>query len=243
MASPSPAPPCRRVMLWSPWRKWPKTKGRKAGAMPSPWSLTVSLVERSPRSRLTSTRPSGWLNFTALESRQDTTCSSRSRSPSTAPAWGSSATWSRIRRASAEWRVDSTAAHTTSARSIGATSSRRLPEVMRDTSSRSSMRRVSATALRSMVSSACFCWSSATRPERIILVHPRMALSGVRSSWFIVLRNSSFTSSASSSAASSWVSFAESAAEADAALRSSWPAMAVARVDAMRSPASSRKPR
>jgi len=103
--------------------------------------------------------------------------------------------------------MDSSAAFTTAARSTGSSSSRIFPLTMRETSSRSSIRRPCATAFRSMMSSARrVAGSSCVR--RRICAHPRTAFSGVRSSCDSVARNSSFTRLASS--ASWWARCASS---------------------------------
>ena len=73
-------------------------------------------------------------------------------------------------------------------------SSRALPDWMRLMSSKSSMSCTCARALRSITSTACATSSGlASAPESLrMFAHPRMALSGVRSSWESVARNSSF---------------------------------------------------
>ena len=83
MASPSPRPPCRRVVLASAWRKRSKTCGRNSGLMPMPVSMTLISTCELTRSRSTWTWPPLGVNLTALESRFQTTCWSRAASPVT----------------------------------------------------------------------------------------------------------------------------------------------------------------
>ena len=94
IASPSPVPPKVRVVEASACRKGSKRCWRTSGAMPTPVSLTsTSTVTRScwreTRWALMSTRPA-WVNFTALDTRLDTTCPSRVGSPTRERGiWGS----------------------------------------------------------------------------------------------------------------------------------------------------------
>ena len=71
-------------------RKRSNTCGRKSGAMPMPVSLTtISTCEFDALEPRTWTRPPFGVNFTALDSRFQTTCCSRSGSPETGPTRGS----------------------------------------------------------------------------------------------------------------------------------------------------------
>ena len=98
----------------------------------------------------------------------------------------------RICLASAAGVTVSTAFFTTSPTSTGWMVRRIFPEMIRDTSRMSSTIRVSDEALRATVASACDWRSDGIIPDWSSRVYPRMALSGVRSSWDSVARNSSF---------------------------------------------------
>jgi hypothetical protein len=94
------------------------------------------------------------VNLIALLSRFHTTCWSRAGSPLIGPTSGSSTLVSRTPLSSAAGFSVSTAALTTAAKSTRCTSSRILPETIRDRSSRSSMIRVCVRAFRSITSTA-----------------------------------------------------------------------------------------
>ena len=109
-------------------------------------------------------------------------------------------------------RAASTAASTTASRSTGCTSSRSLPVTMRETSSRSSMSCVCARALRSMTS------RPRARVGRVELRRPAQharpaedRVSGVRSSWESVARNSSLSRFASRASSTRLFSIASEA--------------------------------
>ena len=88
------------------------------------------------------------------------------------------------------------------ARSTSRTCSRSLPVTMRETSSRSSISRACARALRSMLSRPRARVASSALVERSTRAHPSTAFSGVRSSCDSVARNSSFSRLASRSRSS-----------------------------------------
>ena len=103
---------------------------------------------------------------------------------------------------SAAGRMESMAAWMTAERVLGWTASRSLPVMMRDTSRRSSISFVCARTLRSITSRApCRSARDPAVPERSRRVQPRIAASGVRSSWESVVRNSSFMRLASRASA------------------------------------------
>ena len=102
--------------------------------------------------------------------------------------------------ASAEGRTASTPASITGTSAMGLTSSRSLPVMMRETSSRSPMSWVCARTLRSMTSRPRWMDGGSRVPERSITVQPRIGVSGVRSSWESVARNSSLARLAFSAA-------------------------------------------
>ncbi len=123
---------------------------------------------------------------------------------------------------SASGRTVSSAPSMAAATSTAATSRRSFPPTMRDTSRTSSMIRVWARALRSMIPSARS--SSAGACRRATTVHPRMALSGVRSSCDTVARKSSFARFATSASARAARSLSSRRARSRAALSAASPA-------------------
>ena len=168
--------------------------------MPLPLSVTTTFADASLALTATSTRPPLRLNFTALLRRFHAICWSRVGSPSTTTV-GSSAATTSTPLAPAAGRTESIAASTMGASSTSScASSRILPLTMRETSSRSSMSCAIATALRWIVSSALFCRASSNFHEVSIFAQPRIAFSGVRSSWLTTARNSSFARLARSAA-------------------------------------------
>ena len=95
-------------------------------------------------------------------------------------------------RASAAGCTDATAASAMARRCTGSRESRMSPATRRDMSSRSSTRRVSNRAFRSMTSRPAGVMELAC-DRRSTCVQPRIALSGVRSSCDSVPRKSSFS--------------------------------------------------
>ena len=67
--------------------------GRKSGRMPIPVSLTTISTCEFTRSRRTCTRPFFGVNFTAFDTRFQTTCCRRPGSPDTGPTRGSTIVW------------------------------------------------------------------------------------------------------------------------------------------------------
>ena len=114
-------------------------------------------------------------------------------------------------------RTVSTAASTTSPKSIGATSSRILPLIILETSRRSSTSCASARVLRLIDCSPFDVRPSSDAVCSSIAAHPRMAFSGVRSSWDAVARNSSFARLASSACARAACSLASKRARSSSA--------------------------
>ena len=129
------------------------------------------------------------------------TCRRRSGSPATTPARGSSTLCSRISLASAAGRTASSACSTTAVSSRGHTSSRILPLITRETSSRSSISCTWASDWRTMTSSARFICSSPTCPLWSMRAQPYTAFSGVRSSCETTARNWSLARAAASASA------------------------------------------
>jgi hypothetical protein len=151
----------------------------------SAWSFTART--------LTLTAPPRGVNFTALVRRFQTTCCSRSGSPSTGPTPGSTSLRTVNDFAATEACTASSAHPTISDRSSRRTFSRSRPDTMRFMSSRSSMSCACARALRAMVSSPRRVSASPTARASSSVDHPSTALSGVRSSCDSVARNSSFS--------------------------------------------------
>ena len=120
--------------------------------MPMPVSLTTISTCEFTRSRRTCTRPFFGVNFTALDTRFQTTCCRRPGSPDTGPTRGSTIVCTRTPLASAAGWIVATALSTMSGSSTGCTSKRILPDTIRETSSTSSTICVSHVAFRSSVS-------------------------------------------------------------------------------------------
>ena len=137
--------------------------------------------------------PPRGVNLIALLTRFHTTCCSRSGSPSTSIASSPARSPVFTPRASAVGCKPSTTLAASVRTSTSLIRSRTLPEMIRETSSRSSMSRACAWALRSMVSSPSRNSCGFSGPSRSRLVQPTMALSGVRSSCETTSRNSSFS--------------------------------------------------
>ena len=132
------------------------------------------------------------VNLIALLMRFHNTCCRRLASPFTFRAVISTSAVSRIPFASATGCKLSTVASTISHKSTSWTSSRILPEMIRLTSSRSSINLVCSRTLRSMTFMPSFSISESGRPIFSNWVQPKITFSGVRSSWLNVARNSSF---------------------------------------------------
>ena len=200
-ASPRPSPPRVRVVELSPCRKRSNTYGRKSAAMPTPLSLTAICTWEFTRWSWTCTRPAFGVNFTALLRRFHITCRKRSGSPLTGPPGDASTVCSSMPLASAAGRMLSTVSTITVRRSTGLTSSRTCPVPMRETSSRSSISRTCALTFRRMICSARRDWSAGRSPRSSSVAHPKIALSGARSSCDRAERNWSLARLAASAAA------------------------------------------
>ena len=190
MPSPSPSPLWLRVEVGSAWLNRSKTRGRNSGEIPWPLSLTVSTAWDWMRWRRIWIRPPRGVNFAAFDSRFQTTCCSRSGSPDTMPALGSRTLSMAMPLAPAAGRTTSMAARITSVSSIGRTSRRSFPALMREKSRMSSIRRPCARAFRPMVSSPCIN-SSGSDSSWSSWIQPIMLVRGVRNSWETVARKSS----------------------------------------------------
>ena len=115
-------------------------------------------------------------------------------------------------------RTVSAAAVSGARRSIGSAWRRSLPEVIRLTSRMSSISRLCSAALRPITSSPSrtVAGSAAASPS-ISCVQPTIAFSGVRSSWLIVARKSSFIRLACSATLRSCRSLARAASRSSSA--------------------------
>ena len=152
--------------------------------MPGPSSVTVSTASpASPAStaRAVETVVPGGVWVRALARRLASTWCSRVSSPAT---WTASGGRSRRQRWSGPAACASPTTSTTSAdRSTGVTSSGR-PSSSRASSSRSSTRVVIRALSDSTRRSACATsGGTSSRPRRVSSAYPRIAASGVRSSW------------------------------------------------------------
>ena len=161
--------------------------------------MTVIRATESARSSRMSTRPPIVVNLIALVRRFQTTCCRRLGSAEMGPRAPSRLASSLMLRASAAVCTASTADTMTETRSTDRTSRRSLPVMMRETSRRSSISWASTRVLRSMTSGPRRAPTASSVPDRSRRTQPRIAFSGVRSSWESVARNSSFARFASSS--------------------------------------------
>jgi hypothetical protein len=128
--------------------------GSSSCRMPAPVSLTTISTCELTRWSVSWIRPSLGVNLTAFIRRFQTTCCRRSGSPLRGPALGSRRDWSVSPLATAAGRTASSADSSTRWMSTGRMSSRILPLMMRDTSSRSSISWSWTCALRTIASSA-----------------------------------------------------------------------------------------
>jgi len=163
--------------------------GSSSAPIPIPESLIVIATCEFTRCSCTCTRPPFGVNFTALLSRFHTTCWKRSGSPPTGPTGEVGTDCSRMFLAAAAGRMPSIASSITSRTSTGWTVRRILPASMRETSSRSSIRRTWAVTFRRMICSARRVCSASRSPRWRMVAQPFTALSGVRSSCERVDRN------------------------------------------------------
>src|SRR5206468_4065916 len=95
MARPSPSPPLSRLVTGSACRNRSNMNGRNSLVRPFPVSSTTSSAYDPTSWRRTPTRPPGGVNLTALLTRFQTICWSRSASPTTGPVGGVTLTSSR----------------------------------------------------------------------------------------------------------------------------------------------------
>ena len=195
-----------RLVDASAWRNRSKTYGRNSGSMPAPVSRHGQIGAATPlRATVTSTRRRVGVNFTAFDSRfQTTCCSAIGVADEQRLGVGRELDLDRdlLRRRRPAHDVDR-AASTIATRSDRPRSRRSLPVTMRETSSMSSIEprlraRVAVDRRRSPRAARV-----RRHRRRRIAVQPRMALSGVRSSCESVARNSSLARFASCDATAS----------------------------------------
>jgi len=177
-----------------------KSRSRASGTMPSPVSVTL-MRSRSPGtgSHARWTEPPSRLYLTALDRRFSSTCLSRWRSPRT---WVVHETLGPTRTIwcwSARGRIRLTVSAATSARATGSRDSDSRPASMAAMSSTSLMRLSRCRAPDMMWPRLSRC--SVSRSSRSSSwANPRMAFSGVRSSWLMRDRYSLLASLACSAA-------------------------------------------
>ena len=173
---------------------------RSAG-MPMPSSLTVNTADPPSRATRRTMRPPGSMNLVALCRMLPTICTRRVRSPSIVNGSSASSRTSSCRLASIAGREISMARATIALAGTGSRCSVIIPRVMRETSSRSSIRMTRCSTWRSMMSRALALCASGSSLSRSSCTAVRIGASGLRSSCASIARNSSLRRSASRSAA------------------------------------------
>ena len=178
-----PSPPCGRCCAWRPCLNRSNAERSKSASMPTPLSFTAMTTSPFSRRALTATCPPSGVYLAALWSRFCSTWMRRFSSPSTASGSpGASSTETACRRGSSHCIELSTAARTTPRTSRSCLFSTTAERVMRDTSSRSSIRRVICAVCRCSTSRTHFSVeSTAGRSEQM----QRIVDGGerLRSSW------------------------------------------------------------
>ena len=159
-------------------------------ARPGPPSATRSSSPQGSTLREdTTTGPPGRLYLTAFDSRLSSTCRSRIRSASTGGANGSTRLSTEIRARSASGRTSARHSSTSAAGAIGSVRSCTPPD---STVARSSTSSISASRRRPArrISPTVSDWPVGSVAMPSSWLKPRIAFSGVRSSWLIRDRNS-----------------------------------------------------
>ena len=235
IARPSPAPPCWRLWEASACVNASNISPTRPGSMPTPVSRTATARQTpstawsqhsgSSQTACTNTSPPG-VNFTALAMRFTSTCDTRAGSPlSRLGTSGWQETTSSTPEDAACGATISPTRSSTSRGSKSTCSSSRWPLwiVLKSSTSlitRSSDRLATWTPEANRSCSA----SRAVRSSRS--VRPMMPLSGVRSSWLIVARNSIFCRAAA--VAASRASTSSRSVRSRAPTSPSWAPMVVA---------------
>ena len=159
--------------------------------MPSPVSRTLTIPFSSSLVRVTVTRPPAGVNFSAFERMFLNTCCNRLTSAFTTTGWCFSMTCRTTCFCVARSKYASTADRITWPRSAVVRSKTTVPRASRVSSRRSSTSLVCNNALRSMTSAARST-RAGSLPIFNMRAHPRIGVSGVRSSCESTARNSSF---------------------------------------------------
>ena len=204
MDSPSPAPPYLRVVEVSAWVNDWNSRFSWSSAMPMPESSTVKRIPASasvPASSTASRTCPSSVNLKALPSRFVSTWVMRIESPrSSAGTAGSRVQLNRELLAVGHRSPPTPRCRGRSWRTLnGATSRSSLPASRRETSRMSLTRRRSRFPDRWMISTRWCSWGSRS-PSASISVAPSTLVSGVRTSWLMLARNSDFAALASSAA-------------------------------------------
>ena len=165
-------------------------------AMPMPVSITRHVTASRASSFATSsaTRPPGSVNLTALLSRFSRICMSMRPSVCTMVLSSGSTVSTWMRRSMASWLTSRSVETAVSFTSTWETSGCSLPAPILDRSRMSLISDSRCCPLSCTSSSFSTCWSVSGPQMRssVASVMPRIALSGVRSSWLMLARNSSF---------------------------------------------------
>ena len=179
----APRPPC--------WKD-SKIFSRSSGAIPIPVSDTATTSSPASRRAWTATVPPAGVNLTALPTRLTTTCLKRSSSDSTSPTSSATSSSSPIPWRAARSRTSERAYSSAPGTEKTVGSSRICPASIFDRSriSLSSSSRCRPELRMSPRYSSCRSFSSPNMPPSSTSEKPMTALSGVRSSWDMLARNS-----------------------------------------------------
>src|SRR5258705_9690148 len=190
-ASPSPVPSAFLSTVPT-CRNSSNTVSWSSAAIPTPVSVTETSTSPSPRATRTSILPPSGVNLMAFERRFNSTCLTF-RSSARMSATRSSMTWWRaMSRRSARSRTRVTAFWIAWGKSNSLASSSIRPASIFDRSRMSLMRdsRCRPDSRMSCRYSVCFSLMAPNIPWASTSENPMTALSGVRSSWLMLARNS-----------------------------------------------------
>ncbi len=204
--SPSPVPPCSRVMGLPAWRNFSKTSSCSSGAMPTPVSVTVSTSWSDCASARSTTRPPSGVNLIAFDSRLASICWSFTASCDTGGTSAAHAPFRSMFFFSAMGRNIVSMPSQMSPMRNDDTRTCILPASILARSRTSLMRASSCCPLDWMLAAQRCCFS--LRPLEVwsTSLKPRIELSGVRSSWLMVARKSLLSRLDSYSARLAWAS-------------------------------------
>ena len=199
--SPSPVPSCLRASSRPTWRNSSKIAAWSSGAIPTPVSLTAMVTTPSAAVAVRPTRPPSGVNFTALDRRFSRICltfrSSATMSPSRSSTVWVSVIPCRVARSRTRVRALSRAVGRWNRPS--SSSSRPASTLDRSRMSLIRERRCRPEDRMSCRYSACFSFTSPNIRSASTSEKPRIAFSGVRSSWDMLARNSDLWRLAASS--------------------------------------------